>query len=210
MQFGPLSLKRCRYGWMLYSGPLIGKCFDLYGEYSESEIAMMRGFLSDGSTVVDVGANIGDLTVPLAGIVGASGRVYAFESHPENFNVLCGNLALNNLNKAVKSESGASMELGNIIKVYGMNLRELILPQGRILLRTHPLFNRHATFSASMLCLSFSEIKRRYIQETDFQDNIQTKGEDVIKGQWLTEDGLQVTKGGLTQAYLGNINFTTE
>ena len=42
MQFGPLSLKPCRYGWMLYSGPTIGKCFELYGQYSESEVAMMR------------------------------------------------------------------------------------------------------------------------------------------------------------------------
>jgi FkbM family methyltransferase len=82
---------------MLYSGPLIGKCFDLYGEYSESEIAVMRAFLREGSTVIEVGANIGDLTIPLAGIVGISGRVYAFESHPSNFNVLCGNLALNGI-----------------------------------------------------------------------------------------------------------------
>jgi FkbM family methyltransferase len=97
MQFGKLTLKHCRYGWMLFSGPYIGKCFDLYGEYSESEVALMRAFLKEGSTVVDVGANIGDLTVPLARIVGETGRVYAIESHPENYNVLCANLALNNL-----------------------------------------------------------------------------------------------------------------
>lgn len=95
MQFGSLKLKYCRHGWMLFSGPFIGRCFDLYGQYSESEIAMMRSFLREGSTVVDVGANIGDLTVPLSRIVGDAGRVYAIESHPDNFNVLCANLALN-------------------------------------------------------------------------------------------------------------------
>ncbi len=97
MQFGPLQLKRCKYGWMLFSGPYIGKCFELYGQYSEAEVAMMRPFLREGGTVIDVGANIGDLTIPLAGIVGSSGRVYAVESHPENFNVLCANLALNGI-----------------------------------------------------------------------------------------------------------------
>ena len=97
MQFGKLTLKQCRYGWMLFSGPYIGKCFELYGEYSESEVAMMRRFVTTGATVVDVGANIGDLTVPLAGMVGDAGRVYAFESHPEVFNVLCSNLALNGI-----------------------------------------------------------------------------------------------------------------
>ena len=97
MQFGPLTLKYCRYGWMLYYGPYIGKCFDLYGQYSESEVAMMRGFLREGSTVIDVGANIGDLTLPLARIVGESGRVYAIESHPYNINILAANLALNGI-----------------------------------------------------------------------------------------------------------------
>ena len=97
MQIGNLTLKKCRYGWMLFSGPFIGKCFDLYGQYSESEVAMMRQFLGPGSTVIDVGANIGDLTLPLARIVGDSGKVFAIESHPEMFNVLCANLALNQI-----------------------------------------------------------------------------------------------------------------
>ena len=97
MEFGKLKLKRCKYGWMLFSGPYIGKCFELYGQYSESEVAMMRSFLKPGSTVIDVGANIGDLTLPISTIVGDTGRVYAIESHPEIFNVLCANLALNEI-----------------------------------------------------------------------------------------------------------------
>jgi Methyltransferase FkbM domain len=97
MQFGDLALKRCRYGWMLYGGAYIGRCFDLYGQYSESEVSLMRSFVREGNTVIDVGANIGDLTVPLSQIVGNSGRVYALESHPEVFNVLCANLALNGI-----------------------------------------------------------------------------------------------------------------
>lgn len=97
MQFGPLTLKRCRYGWMLFCGHYIGKCFDLYGEYSESEVAAMRGFVRAGDVVLDIGANIGDLTLPLAQMVGVEGCVYAIESHPEFFNILCGNLALNQI-----------------------------------------------------------------------------------------------------------------
>lgn len=95
MQFGPLTLKRCKYGWMLFLGAYIGKCFDLYGQYSESEVAMMRAFLTEGTTVIDVGANIGDLTLPISQIVGPSGKVFAIESHPDVFNILCANLAIN-------------------------------------------------------------------------------------------------------------------
>jgi hypothetical protein len=97
LDLGHLQLGRCLHGWMLFHGPFIGRCFELYGEYSESEVDVFRAHVRPGSHVVDVGANIGDLTVPLARLVGEAGRVYAFESHPESFNVLCANLALNNL-----------------------------------------------------------------------------------------------------------------
>jgi FkbM family methyltransferase len=97
MEFGKLKLKRCRYGWMLFTGPHIGKCFELYGEYSEAEVAMMRNFVGPGATVIDVGANIGDMTLPLSLAVGDAGKVFAIESHAETFNVLCANLALNGI-----------------------------------------------------------------------------------------------------------------
>jgi hypothetical protein len=102
MRFGPLALKRCRYGWMLYAGslspgPYIGQCLDLYGQYSESEVSLIRRLVREGDTVIDVGANIGALTVPMSQIVGDKGRIYAVQSHPEVFNVLCANLALNGI-----------------------------------------------------------------------------------------------------------------
>lgn len=95
IQFGRLSLKRCRYGWIPYSGAIIGRRFDLYGRYSESEVAVMRDFLLAGATAIDVGTNIGDLTLPLSSIVGQTGRIYAIESNPAIYNFLCANLALN-------------------------------------------------------------------------------------------------------------------
>ena len=95
MQFGNLQLKRCKHGWMLFTGPYIGKCLELYGQYSEAEVAVIRAFIGPGDTAIDIGANIGDLTLPMALAAGPTGRVFAFESHSANFNVLCANLALN-------------------------------------------------------------------------------------------------------------------
>jgi FkbM family methyltransferase len=97
MQFGRHKLTQCKYGWMLHFGPYIGKCFELYGEYSESEVNILRSFLRPGDTVLDIGANIGDLTVPMARFVGDKGRVFAIESNIDTYHVLCGNLALNGL-----------------------------------------------------------------------------------------------------------------
>lgn len=57
----------------------------------------MRLFLSADDQVIDVGAGTGKLTLPLARVVGASGRVYAFESSSTVYNMLCGNWALNSI-----------------------------------------------------------------------------------------------------------------
>lgn len=97
MQVGKNKLTLCRYGWMLHFGPYIGKCFELYGQYSEAEVRVLRSFLRPGDTAVDVGANIGDLTVPMSGFVGDEGRIFAVESHSDTYHVLCANLALNGI-----------------------------------------------------------------------------------------------------------------
>lgn len=97
MEFAGLKLQKCRHGWMLCAGPIIGKCLELYGEYSEGEVATMRRYVRPGDAVIDVGANIGSLTLPMAGLVGPQGRVFAFESQPYNFNLLCAHLALNGI-----------------------------------------------------------------------------------------------------------------
>ena len=54
-----------------------------------------------GSTVVDIGANVGFYTIPLAKHVGLEGCVIAFEPDPDNFTILCRNLLANRLNNVV-------------------------------------------------------------------------------------------------------------
>lgn len=50
-----------------------------------------------GDTVLDIGASIGEYTVPLARRVGASGRVYAFEVLPAKVQLLEKNVRINEL-----------------------------------------------------------------------------------------------------------------
>jgi hypothetical protein len=83
MQFGKNQLKRCKYGWMLFHGPYIGKCFELYGQYSEAEVSVLRAFIHPGDTAIDVGANIGDLTLPMSQLAGETGRIYAMNLTPK-------------------------------------------------------------------------------------------------------------------------------
>lgn len=94
---GPMRLKKCRRGHMLYSinDVTIGKSLDLYGEFSEPEIELFEHFIRPGAIVVEAGANIGAHTVALARIVGPQGRVIAFEPQMVLFQTLCANVALN-------------------------------------------------------------------------------------------------------------------
>ena len=95
----PLRLKHCRHGPFLYfaSDAYVGRSLDLYGEYSEGEIALLPRFVQPGQTVLDLGANIGCHTVAMAKIVGAGGTVVAFEPQRIVFQILCANVALNGL-----------------------------------------------------------------------------------------------------------------
>lgn len=123
---------------------------------------------------------------------------------------LVGNLALNELNKVVQSDSNSQIQFGPVIKQYGMALREWILPQGSIFLRTHPLMNRNSLYSKSMFIVDASSLIWRPMKgrDTRFKDNVQGNGEDTRKGMWMTEGGLEVRWGGLTNGYLGNISAT--
>ncbi len=136
-------------------------------------------------------------------------KVFDFSSPAGDTRMLfCGNTFLNTLNKIMLA--AGVIEYGTMVKVFGMNFRELIFPQGRFLLKTHPLLNRHGLYSGSAIALDFSSLKYRPMKnrDTKFTDNIQAKGEDVIRGMWQTEFGLEVTRGGLTLGYFTSLSDT--
>lgn len=91
----------------------IGRSLEMYGEWCESEVALFSQIVKPGATVVEVGANIGSMTVPLAKMVGAEGTVYAIEMQPYLAQILSANLILNNsvsaqvLMAAVSDTSGS-------------------------------------------------------------------------------------------------------
>lgn len=69
---------------------------DLYGEWSELELQLFKTFLTPDSNVVEVGANLGLHSVPLAKFA-SRGRVICFEPQRIVFQLLCANIALNDL-----------------------------------------------------------------------------------------------------------------
>ena len=117
----------------------------------------------------------------------------------------CGNGALTALNKVVRNSASTRINFDQEIRVYGMRLQRLILPQGVIYFRTHPLMNVHPVFTNSMFIINPRGLKYRYLRDTKPRDNIQLPDEDQLKGEWITEAGLEV-QHERTMAYIGGMN----
>lgn len=94
-----VELTESRYGPMLYPprDQYVGRSFKEYGQFSQGEFDLFTQFVGEGAIVLDVGANIGAHTVPLAQLVGSGGVVVAFEPQPVLHKILCANLVLNSV-----------------------------------------------------------------------------------------------------------------
>lgn len=88
-----------RWGRMLYHANdiYVGRSFRFYGEFSPDETEFLLSLVGPGSVVLDGGANIGAMTVPLAKRVGPWGRIIAVEPQRLTYQALCANIALNSL-----------------------------------------------------------------------------------------------------------------
>jgi len=95
----PFKTATGRHGTFSYlpNDIFVGRSLELYGEYSESEVAVFGRLLKPGAVVIEAGANIGALTVPIARQVGAGGRVVAYEPQAPIADLLARNLAANGL-----------------------------------------------------------------------------------------------------------------
>jgi FkbM family methyltransferase len=68
-----------------------------FGAYDRATVELLTTLVHPGYVVIDVGANVGVVTLPLARLVGPQGAVHSFEPHPVVRQRLRENVALNNL-----------------------------------------------------------------------------------------------------------------
>jgi uncharacterized protein DUF5309 len=136
-------------------------------------------------------------------------KVFDFES-PAGDTRLCfaGNAALVALQEVAATTTNVRLNSDKILKIYGTDFREFVMPQGRLLIKNHPLLNiQGGIYANSMLILDFASIKYIHMKgrDTRVKDDVQLPDEDVRRGFVQTEASLLLDRGGLTCAYLGNI-----
>jgi hypothetical protein len=123
----------------------------------------------------------------------------------------CGFGALNALNKIIMADANSEIQWAGVEKVYGMNFRVLQMPQGRLLLKTHPLMSRfsgyytNSMFVLDMSAFTYVTMKGR---DTKVTDDVQLKDEDLRRGFIQTDCSVELDMGGVTCGYIGNINYS--
>ena len=96
----PYRLVPTRYGAMLVNSNdiFLGQAYLRYGECCQHEIDLLLSLLRFPGIAIDIGANMGAHTVPVAIELARQGRsMLALEPQPVIFQQLCANLALNGL-----------------------------------------------------------------------------------------------------------------
>ena len=87
------------------------------GSYETGTLAFIKNNLKKGDCFVDVGANIGLMSIVASKVVGSQGKIFSFEPHPNTVKILRFNVNLNSINNIEVLEKGVSSRSGEA-KIY--------------------------------------------------------------------------------------------
>lgn len=123
----------------------------------------------------------------------------------------CGNTALIELNKVFQAETGTTINFNGEVKQWGMTFQSFSIPNGTLLLKSHPLMSQHTLYKKSMFIFDFGAVKYVNMKgrpDGTRYDDVQAKDEDVRRGYIQSDCSLMIDGGGLSCGYLGNISKT--
>jgi hypothetical protein len=165
----------------------------------------IRNFLPATNTTIFAPA----VTIPQ--FLDAVEPVFNFDTEGGDTRIMfAGNKAIVELNKILFATTNVRVNWEHKIQVFGMDFVEMIMPRGRILMRSHPLLSLEPIYQSSAVIIDFASFK--YVamkgRDTLVKDDVQLKDEDVRRGFVQTECSLMVDRGGLTCAWLGKISAT--
>jgi FkbM family methyltransferase len=109
-----LYINRRKYRLRFYPSPHMADLW-IHSDYRRDEEPLFEKYLRKGDVVVDVGANVGLLTLLSSVLVGNSGKVFSIEANPRVFRYLAGNIAANRLENVVSFNVALGEEEGHVL-----------------------------------------------------------------------------------------------
>ena len=102
----------------------IGKSLSEYGEWSETEVILLKQLVRNNENIIEIGSNIGTHTIPLAKHVFNGGMVYAIEPQSQNYKLLLNNIKDNELKNVKILKLAISSKQGEAyMNIFNENLK---------------------------------------------------------------------------------------
>lgn len=104
------------HGQTMYVDAAFGLTLAAAGTYVSERLMteIFTGLVTEGMTVIDVGAHAGYYTLLAARAVGDKGRVFAFEPEPSNYKLMLKNIQLNNYRNVIPVKKAVTNITGPI------------------------------------------------------------------------------------------------
>lgn len=147
-----------RWGWYvgMKSDPFQTGSVATQGEWAPDETALVLQFIQPGHTVLDVGANVGNMTMAFAAAVGEGGYVVAFEPQQFCYACLMANVALNSLVHRVDVVRAAVGDAPGTIEVPTLNPMQQIANFGGV-----GLLDKHTTPTQQVPVVTIDSLELR-------------------------------------------------
>jgi len=114
--------------------PEFGRHIATHGSWEPHVMAIIQQNLQRGDTYVDIGANVGVMAFTAAAAVGPSGRVLAFEPHPDNIRHFLAGVAANGFDN-VTLHGFALSDAPSIFSLIGSS-NGYLMPEGQTVFQT--------------------------------------------------------------------------
>lgn len=101
-------------GHIMYLDKQDSLCLSINNIYEKFETDLVKQEIKKGDVVIDIGANIGYYTLIFAKLVGNTGKVFAFEPDPTNFQLLKKNIEANGYTNVILEQKALSNKEGKV------------------------------------------------------------------------------------------------
>lgn len=106
------------HGFRILIDPILDKGLEralfIYGTYEEGTLRIMNHILRDGGIFIDIGANIGLMSLHAAKILNGRGKVLSFEPLSSTYDILLQNIKLNNFGNIEAENIAIGSKNGNV------------------------------------------------------------------------------------------------